>query len=252
MDDLIISGIQFDIVWEDKKANIEKLESLIKDVPSESDVILLPEMFTTGFSMNAMSLAETMSGNTLAWMKKTSNSLNKVIAGSIIIHDDGKYRNRFLWVEPDGKINFYDKKHSFTPGGESEFYTNGERRKVIDYKGWRIFTSICYDLRFPNWLQNDIHYDILVNVASWPEIRATHWKTFLQSRAIENQAYTIGINRIGKDGRDIKYSGDSGIYDYNGNFLSGLGNMEGIISAKLSKTNLENYREKYPFLEDMD
>ena len=252
MNNIVISGIQFDIVWEDKNANLKKLESFIQDVPSGSDIVLLPEMFTTGFSMNSGKLAEAMTGKSVSWMKAMARSLDKVIAGSLIIHDDNKYRNRFLWVEPDGNIHYYDKKHSFNPGGEGEFYTNGNERKIFDYNGWKIFPSICYDLRFPTWLKNNLGYDILINVASWPMIRSGHWKTFLRSRAIENQSYVAGINRIGIDGRDITYSGDSGIYDYNGDLLAGLGNIEGIITASFSKTKQEEYRNKYPFLEDMD
>lgn len=252
MDNIVISGIQFDIVWEDKNANLKKLESFIQDIPSGSDIILLPEMFTTGFSMNSGKLAETMTGKSVSWMKEIAKSLNKVIAGSLIIHDDNKFRNRFLWVEPEGNIHFYDKKHSFNPGGEGEFYTNGDERKIINYNGWKIFPSVCYDLRFPSWLKNDLGYDILINVASWPKIRATHWKTFLRSRAIENQSYVAGINRIGKDGRDITYSGDSAMYNYNGDLLTSLGNIEGIITASFSKPELEEYRKKYPFLGDME
>ena len=252
MDDLIISGIQFDIVWEDKAANIKKLESLLKDIPTGTDIVLFPEMFTTGFSMNSAKLAESMTGNSVLWMKETAKVLNKVIAGSLIIFDNDKYRNRFLWVEPGGNVLFYDKKHSFSPGGESDHYTNGTKRVVFDYKGWKVFPSICYDLRFPYWLKNDLNYDILLNVANWPKIRAEHWKTFLRSRAIENQAYVFGVNRIGIDDREIVYSGDSSSYDFDGNFLSGLGDIEGIASASFSKESLSEYRRKYPFLRDMD
>jgi predicted amidohydrolase len=251
MNDLIISAIQFDIAWEDKEANFRKLESLLKNIPSDSGVILLPEMFTTGFSMNSRVLAETMSGSTVEWMKKISISLDKVIAGSLIIYENNKYRNRFLWVQPDGKMEFYDKKHSFSPGGENENYTNGTKRAVFDFKEWKIFPSICYDLRFPYWLKNDLNYDILINVANWPKIRAVHWKTFLRSRAIENQAFAIGINRIGIDGRNIEYSGDSAAYDFDGNILTQLGNTEGIITTSFNKNNLMEYRNKFPFLKDM-
>ncbi len=252
INNIIISGIQFDIVWEDKKANFKKLEYLISDISSDTDVIFLPEMFTTGFSMNSKKLAETMKGNSVSWMKNISRSLNKVIAGSLIIYDGEEYRNRFIWVDSGGEINFYDKKYLFTPGGEAKFYKNGEERKVFEYKGWRIFPSICYDLRFPEWLKNDINYDIIINVASWPQIRAKHWKTFLRSRAIENQSYFAGINRIGVDGRNITYSGDSSIYDFDGNLLAELGNIEGIVNAVFSKDKLMDYRKQFPFLKDKE
>ena len=251
MDKLTISGIQFDIVWEDKDANFHKLESILRDIPSGTDIVVLPEMFTTGFTMNSIKLAETMQGKSISRMKTIAKSLGKVIAGSLIIYDKGKYKNRFVWIEPDGNLCYYDKKHLFTPGGEREFYFPGNKRKIIEYKGWKIFPSICYDLRFPKWLQNDLNYDILINVASWPKIRSEHWKTFLRSRAIENQAYSIGINRTGIDGRDIAYSGDSTVYDYDGNMLSALGNTEGVITSTFLQTNLQKYRNQYPFLKDI-
>lgn len=250
--EITISGIQFDIVWENKNANINKLELLLQDIPDNTDIVILPEMFTTGFSMNTKLLAESMDGFTVNWMLEKASMLNKVISGSIIIKENDIYRNRFLWVEPNGNIQYYDKKHSFGLGNEDKFYTNGNKRIIIEYKGWKIFPSICYDLRFPKWLKNTLGYDILLNVASWPKVRAAHWNTFLKSRAIENQSYAIGINRVGIDGNNINYSGDSAIIDFDGNILNYIGNTQGIITTTLSKSKLDNYRKSFPFLKDQD
>ncbi len=249
---LIISGLQYDIIWENKQANLTKINHLLNDVSPATDVILLPEMFTTGFSMNTLELAESMSGDTVNWMKDTAKRIDKVIAGSIIIKEENKYRNRFLWIQPNGKIQFYDKRHSFGLGDEDKHFTNGDIQKIIEYKGWRIFPIICYDLRFPEWIKNQFEYDLIINVANWPSVRATHWRSFLKSRAIENQSYVFGLNRIGIDAKDRHYSGDSEVVDYNGDTMNYLGEMEGIISANLSKDKLYSFRKKYPFLKDQD
>jgi len=252
MKDLIISGIQFDIVWEDKKANFKKLESLLRDVPGDTDIILFPEMFTTGFTMNAANLAETMEGETVSWMRRIAREKNSVVAGSIIVKEGKNHFNRFIWVQPDSTVLFYDKKHLFSPGGERKYYGSGTKRVVIEYQGWKIFPSVCYDLRFPCWLKNDLDYDVLINVANWPAIRAKHWDTFLRSRAIENQAYAIGINRTGVDGRNIEYSGDSASYNYDGNTVIKAGNIETVVTAKFNKARLDKFRSRFPFLKDMD
>lgn len=249
---LTISALQYDIMWENPKENLLKLDKLILDVPNNSDVILLPEMFTTGFSMNTEEMAESMDGSTVNWMRGKAKTLNKVIAGSIIIEDDSKYRNRFLWVEPNGSIQYYDKRHSFGLGGEDEHFTNGNKRVVIKYKNWKIFPIICYDLRFPEWIKNNLDYDIIINVANWPVERSEHWKSFLNARAIENQAYVVGLNRIGIDEMDRNYIGDSAIINFDGNAMQRLGNIEGIMNAKFTKNPLDNYRSQFPFLKDQD
>jgi len=249
---LIISGIQFDIIWEDKVANIEKLTAMLDDVPSSTDIVLLPEMFTTGFSMNTVQLGETMDGKTVNWMQSTAKRIDKVIAGSIIIKDGDVYRNRFLWVEPNSEIQFYDKRHSFGLGDEDKYFSNGNTQKIISYKSWKILPIICYDLRFPEWIKNRFEYDLIINVANWPDVRANHWRTFLKARAIENQSYVFGLNRIGTDSKNRHYSGDSAIIDYNGDVLSYLGENDGILSATLSKEKLKTFRKSYPFLKDQD
>jgi omega-amidase len=250
--DLIISGLQYDIFWEDKDNNISKIENMLKSLPAGTDIILLPEMFTTGFSMNAGKLAETMEGESVQWMKRVSVQFNAIIVGSLIIRENTFFRNRFIWVDPKGNISFYDKRHSFGLAKEHEFYVNGNRREIFTYKEWNFLPSICYDLRFPVWLKNNLNYHVILNVANWPSTRAKHWNTFLVSRAIENQAYMVGINRIGKDGAERNYRGDSTIVDFDGNVLNRLGETEGIISSTISFEKLQNYRNKYPFLKDQD
>lgn len=249
---LTVSGLQYDIVWENKDANINKIEKLLKDVPSQSEIVLLPEMFTTGFSMNTIEMGESMDGLTLNWMKFKAKGINKVIAGSLIIKEDNKYKNRFLFVEPNGNVQYYDKRHSFGLGDEDKYFSIGNERVVIEYKGWKIFPTICYDLRFPEWIKNNLNYDIIFNVANWPNVRAEHWKTFLQSRAVENQSYVFGLNRIGTDEKNRHYSGDSSIFDFDGNILTQFGEIEGVLTATFSKTKLKEYRENYPFLKDQD
>lgn len=250
--DITISGIQFDIIWEDRGKNIEKIESMLSDIPDDTDILILPEMFTTGFSMKPADLAESMDGETIRWIKEQSEKKNIVIAGSIIINDAGLYRNRFLWVEPNGTISYYDKRHSFGLAGESKYYTCGKEKITFEYKGWKFLPSICYDLRFPVWMKNNMEYHVIINVANWPSPRTAHWTIFLISRAIENQSYLIGINRVGTDGEGRYYTGDSAIITHNGNCLTRLSKTEGIISAKLSMEKLLEYRKEYPFLKDQD
>jgi len=249
---LNISGIQYDIVWENKSANIKNIERLLKDVPSKTNIVLLPEMFTTGFSMNTKELGETMKGETVNWMKNIAKTRNFVVGGSIIIKENNLYKNRFLWIEPDGNIQFYDKRHSFGLGDEDQFFSIGKERVIFKYKDWKIFPIICYDLRFPEWIKNNLDYDIILNVANWPSVRESHWSNFLISRAVENQSYIFGLNRIGTDAKNRHYSGDSTIIDYNGEIMTKMGEIEGILSASFSKEKLKEYRGLYPFLKDQD
>lgn len=250
--DIKISGLQYDIAWEDKERNISKIEMLLKSLPAKTNIILLPEMFSTGFSMNATKLSETMQGDTVRWMKQLSVAFDAVIAGSLIISENNIFRNRFIWIDPDGHISFYDKRHSFGMALEDQFYTRGNKREIFTYKDWNFMPGICYDLRFPVWLKNDLNYHVLLNVANWPSSRAKHWNAFLLSRAIENQAYVVGINRIGQDAENRHYCGDSSVIDFDGNILSKLGEIEGIVSSILSYEKQQNYRNRYPFLKDQD
>jgi len=249
---LNISGLQFDIAWEDKDRNIFRIEELINSIDDNCDVIVLPEMFTTGFSMNANVLAETMEGDTIKWMLNTAKQKDSVITGSLIIKENNYFRNRLLWINPKGEISYYDKRHSFGLAGENKYFKNGNDTVIFTYKNWRIFASICYDLRFPEWLKNRFDYHVLLNVANWPGTRVKHWNSFVNTRAIENQSYVIAVNRIGTDAEGRTYSGDSSIIDYDGNVLNKASNTEIIINAKLSMQILLDFRTKFPFLKDQD
>ena len=250
---LFVVGIQASLFWENPKKNREYFESKINSLPSNIDLVVLPEMFTSGFTMNAENVAEKMNGNTISWMQKLASKNNLAIAGSLVIEEDSKFYNRFVFVHPSGKIDFYDKHHTFTLAGEDKIYTSGKKKTVIDYKGWKICPLICYDLRFPVWARNTENYDLLLYVASWPIARIKAWDTLLKARAIENMSYVIGVNRIGVDDNGYEYCGNSLIIDYLGLQLSDLQhNEEGIIFANINKTAQENMREKLGFLKDMD
>jgi omega-amidase len=262
MKDLKVSLIQTELFWENKTQNLNHFSELIDNLTDETDVIVLPEMFTTGFSMQPKLFAETMSGETLKWMLQKAKEKNAVITGSIIIEEAGKYFNRLIWAQPNGEIFYYDKRHLFTLSGEEQHYTAGKERLMFEYKGWKICPLICYDLRFPAWCRNSrqstVHspqlenYDLLLFVANWPERRNTAWKTLLQARAIENQAYVIGVNRIGNDGNNVYHSGDSSVIDPMGDIVFSQSDLPFIKTFTLSKERLLFLREKLPFLNDAD
>lgn len=257
MDELIITGIQTPLFWEDKKRNLEMFAQKIIASP-ECDIILLPEMFSTGFSMRPEALAEDMQDHTVQWMQQQAAAKSSVIAGSIIIVDNGNYYNRFIWMEPSGQFSYYDKRHLFAYAGEDAHYTPGHQRQIVKYKGWRLNLQVCYDLRFPVWARqtptNDDQpeYDLLIYVANWPERRIHAWKTLLQARAIENQCYAMGINRTGTDGNGIVYSGDSMCVDPFGTILIHETSEEKIFSVKINLQYLEETRNRFPFLKDAD
>lgn len=250
---LIVTGIQADLKWENPKENLRYFEKQIKTISKETDLIILPEMFTTGFSMDVKKNAEDMTGPTVSWMKKIVKASNFAICGSISIKENKNFFNRFLFVHPSEKTEFYDKKHTFTLAKENEFYTSGTKQKVIDFKGWKIFPQICYDLRFPVWSRNTFDYDLLIYVASWPNMRIEAWKTLLKARAIENLAYTVGVNRVGTDNNNLTYSGDSLIVNYLGETISSLKTGKtGFVTATLEKNLQETVRKKLGFLKDKD
>lgn len=250
MENLKITVIQPDIIWENPQANIEKYSTLISTV-AVTDLIVLPEMFTTGFSMNPEILKEPMDGLTVRWMKQTAAEKNASVVGSLIIEDGGKMYNRAVWVFPDGKILHYDKRHLYTMGQEHLHYSPGSKKQVIEYKGWRICPLICYDLRFPVWSRNAENYDVLIYMANWPSPRHHVWKLLLAARAVENQSFCIGVNRTGIDGSGLKYLGDSGFVDSKG-FASFLGENESVHTIEISHTELQNFRKNFPLLEDRD
>jgi predicted amidohydrolase len=251
-DTLKIAIVQFAPVWENPLESRFKLDQLLAEVPSDCDLIVLPEAFNTGFSMEAEKVSETMEGNTISWMKKASSEKNMAICGSLFIHESGSYFNRFCWVEPNGDIKTYDKRHLFSMGSEDKTYTNGKNQLLIDFKGWMIFPQICYDLRFPVWSRNTSDYHLLIYVANWPSARAEVWKTLLKARAIENQCFVVAANRVGTDGMALIYQGDSMVIDFKGNCISDATDGEKVLIMELDKSSLLRFREKFDTLKDAD
>lgn len=244
-----ITTIQTNIIWENKELNLKNYQDKIDSIES-TDLIILPEMFTTGFTMNPKPFAESMDGITVQWMKENALKRDLAICGSLIIEEEGRYFNRFIWVNPDASIQYYDKRHLFL--GEDENYTKGESKIVIDYKGWKICPLICYDLRFPVWSRNVEDYEVLIYVANWPSKRKSAWRSLLVARAIENQCYVIGVNRVGEDGNNLSYSGDTSLVNALGETLYINSQSEDIFNTTLSKLELSKVRTQLPFLKDKD
>jgi omega-amidase len=244
-----VAFLQFDICWEDINANLDYIEKSISGVQN-CDLLILPEMFNTGYSMNARQNAENMSGSTVAFLKKQAERLNSGICGSVAIQENGYYYNRFLFSDEHGSLKFYDKRFLFTLAKENEIYKPGLEHKVFSYRSWRICPQICYDLRFPEWQRAALPFDLLIFVASWPEKRKEAWKKLLVARAIENQCYVIGVNRIGTDGNGLRYEGDSLIVDFEGNIITDAHNEEGIFSSLLDMEAMTEFRLKFNFLSD--
>ncbi|WP_423126833.1 amidohydrolase [Gaoshiqia sp. Z1-71] len=252
-DHLHISLIQTDLVWENPDANRGRLELLFQQMPIETDLAVLPEMFSTGFSMQVERFAELMAGETVNWMKELAFRYQLVMAGSLMISEAGRYYNRFVFVRPDKTVEFSDKRHLFSMGEEQLHFSPGTERKIFQLKNFRILPQVCYDLRFPVFSRNRNDYDLLLNCANWPAPRKEVWKCLLKARAIENQAYVAGVNRIGKDANGIRYSGDSLVFDPKGKaMVAEVSGREAILFAKLSKSMLEDFRIKFPVLPDAD
>ena len=252
-ENLNIAIIQANLKWEDSKANRDLFSEKIKTLSDSVELIVLPEMFTTGFSMNAEDLAEENDGETLQWMKKQAKLKNSAITGSVIITENGQFYNRLFFVFPDGTVQKYDKRHTFTLAKEDKTYTAGEERLIVNYKGWKICPLICYDLRFPVWARNTEDYDLLIYVANWPKKRVAAWGALLKARAIENMSFCVGVNRVGEDGDGFLYNGHSAIYDCLGEILIHE-NVESEFAKEitLDKTHLENTRNQLKFLQDRD
>ncbi|MBU8891763.1 MAG: amidohydrolase [Bacteroidales bacterium] len=252
-DNLKISCIQTDLVWENIDKNLKQFSEKLNQLPKDSELVVLPEMFTTGFSMNSLELAETMDGKSYHWMKEQSKKIGKILVGSIIIKENNNYYNRCITMFPSGEFHSYDKGHLFRMEKEHEDFTKGESKTIFKHNGWRICTLICYDLRFPVWSRNKDDYDLLIYIASWPESRKEVWNTLLKARAIENQSYVIGVNRIGSDGEGISYSGDTVIINAKGQILAKANDYtDEIINAELSLNELNKFREKFPVFLDAD
>lgn len=250
---LNITVIQPDMVWEDKQANLDNYEALIKGVPDKKEVVVLPEMFATGFSMSSRALAEPMDGPCVQWMKRISKEHRCIITGSLIIEEEGNIYNRLLWVQPDGNIGTYDKRHLFAYAGEDVNYTPGTKRLIAQVKGFRICLMVCYDLRFPVWARNKgDEYDVLIFVANWPQRRSLAWRTLLQARAIENQSYVVGVNRVGKDGNEHEYAGESSVFGPLGELIWQGDDQPRVHTVSLQKEVVGNIRTQLPFLNDAD
>ena len=253
MQDLKVTLIQTFLFWENIESNLSLFDEKIDGIRDETDLIVLPEMFTTGFSMNAEKLAQDMGGISVKWLREKSRSRQTDVTGSMIIRENGKYFNRLLWAKPDGTLSYYDKRHLFRMTGEEKVYSAGDKNITVELKGWRIRPFICYDLRFPCWTRNlNNSYDVAVFIANWPEKRTSHWKTLLPARAIENQCYVIGVNRVGEDGNGYYHSGDSSVIDPAGNIIFRKQDEESVYTASLSYQVLQEYRKSFPVWMDAD
>lgn len=261
---LTFTLIQTNLFWEDKAANLQMFEEKISSLKQAAQIVVLPEMFSTGFSMKPKLFAEKEDGPTMAWMKKMAIQKKIILTGSIIIEEEGKFYNRLIWMLPNGQYSFYDKRHLFAYGEEDKYYTAGKQRLIASVNGWKINLQICYDLRFPVWSrqtpnlksetnqENEVEYDVLIYVANWPHKRNAAWKTLLQARAIENQCYVIGVNRVGNDGNGIEHSGHSSVIDPLGEILYQKESEEDIYSITLNKNDLIKIRQQFQFLKDAD
>lgn len=256
MPTLSFTIIQTNLHWEDKEANLSLLEEKIMGIRERTEIVVLPEMFSTGFSMQPDKLAEKMDGKTVQWMKRIAATQKIVLTGSVIIEENGHYYNRLLWVLPDGQLGYYDKRHRFAFAGEDKAYTPGHKRLIAQVKGWKINLQVCYDLRFPVWARQQVNdapeYDVLLYVANWPERRNHAWKTLLTARAIENQCFVVGVNRVGVDGNGIDHSGDSMVLDALGATLYHKQDQEDIYTIVLEKSGLTEVRDRFPFWKDAD
>lgn len=244
--------IQSDIVWENPSVNRKNFEDKINALTESVDLIILPEMFTSGFTMHPNLVAETMNGATILWLKNIANAKNCAITGSLVISENNNFYNRMVFVFPNGELHHYDKKHLFTLAGEDKIYTSGKEKVIVKYNDWKICLQVCYDLRFPVFSRNTENYDLLIYVASWPKVRTNAWDILLKARAVENLSYVIGVNRIGTDHNNLEYIGHSQIIDELGNFIIEPTKNEGIFIATLDKNKMLETRNKLNFLNDMD
>lgn len=248
-----ISVIQSDIAWLDRERNLESFEKLLAPLAGSTDLAVLPEMFTSGFTTDPRAIAEKPGGQTYRWMERTAAEFGFAICGSFVVKEGQAFYNRFLFMGPGGYSYSYDKRHLFSMGGEDRYFSAGTKRVVFDYMGFRISPCICYDLRFPVWMRNRNDYDLLIVSANWPETRIDVWNTLLKARAIENQCYVAGSNRTGSDGEGIKYNGHSWVFGPKGEELAAAGTvLSGVISADIDIKQLEQFRDKFPAWKDAD
>lgn len=258
MNDLTISLIQQDLLWEDTEQNLDRFAAILSELPETYDLILLPEMFNTGFSMNVEKIAEAPGGKTMQWMADTASQKRCVVAGTLVIRENGRYFNRLVWMRPDGTFEAYDKRHLFRFGGEHLSFAAGKKQLVVEIKGWKVCPLVCYDLRFPVWSRNLYRegrhgYDLLIFLANWPESRIRVWKSLLVARAIDNQCYVAGVNRTGTDGNGIVHPGDSMVVDHRGQVLAALpAHAEAFHTVTLDYQALAGFRAKFPVAMDWD
>jgi omega-amidase len=253
MQDLTVTLIQEDLAWEDIDANLDLFDARIDAIGEPTDLIILPEMFSTGFSMNARPLAEEMDGRAVTWLRQKAIATHAVITGSVMTKDAGRFYNRLVWARADGSLIVYDKKHLFRYAGEEKVYTAGRQQVTAELKGWKIRPFICYDLRFPIWTRNlNQAYDLAIFVANWPAARAAHWRDLLKARAIENQAYVAAVNRVGTDGNGRTYSGHSALIDPTGKIVFEEHNHACTTTLRLNCKLLNDYRAQFPAWMDAD
>jgi predicted amidohydrolase len=250
-EELRIALVQSELIWEQPKENMVKLEEAMLELTHDVDLVILPEMFTSGFTMTPETMPKDQGQVALAWMVKMAGEKNCAITGSVVFYEHGTYYNRLFFVRPDGTFEQYDKRHTFTLAGEDKKYTKGNQKLIVDFKGFKICPLICYDLRFPVWSRNSEGYDVLLYVANWPAPRIKAWDILLQARAVENMSYTIGVNRVGTDKNGHEYPGHSGVYDALGNTLVHSKNAE-VLFVSLSQDHLLDTRQRLGFLKDRD
>jgi omega-amidase len=253
---LNVSLVQANLTWHDAVENRRTFERLMHPLAGQTDVIVLPEMFSTGFTMEPEKVAEPVEGPTTQWLRERAKSLNAVVTGSVVTSDQGRYWNRLIWMRPDGTFESYDKRHLFRMAGEHQHYAAGRQRLIVDLQGWKIRPLVCYDLRFPAWSRNRVgtsgEYDVLLYVANWPERRRYAWQTLLRARAIENLSFCIGVNRVGRDGKEIDYSGDSTVLDFMGRELVPDMKGESVSTVTLDREAFDAFRQRFPAHMDAD
>lgn len=247
-----IALIQSDLYWEGPSENRKNFESKINQIDSEVNLIVLPEMFSTGFTMNASEVAETMQGETVSWMQHIAKQRKCALAGSLIVVENNQFYNRMVFVFPSGEIQHYDKRHLFSLAGEDRTYTSGKEKVIVDYLGWKICLQVCYDLRFPVFVRNIENYDLILYVANWPKVRTNAWDILLKARAVENLSYVVGVNRIGLDAHNYEHIGHSQVVDYLGNYIVEPQEIEGVFMVELDKNAMLETRKKLDFLSDKD
>jgi omega-amidase len=249
---LNISLLQVATHWHDPQANREMFGRLLATLPEDTHLVLLPEMFSTGFTMASAEVAETMSGATVQWLMDQAARHSKVLCGSLVVEDQGQYFNRFLCAYPDGELAVYDKRHLFRMAGEHKYYTAGDTKLVVTINGWRVCPLVCYDLRFPVWFRNRGDYDLLLCVANWPGARREAWTTLLRARAIENQVYVAAVNIVGTDGNSVDYTGGSAVYTPEGSVMLEAFDTPTTLSTSLDYAKLETLRAQFPVWQDAD